>query len=231
MIIEYPAIKYRHELKHKIHAGEAIILSSRLKTFMRLDPNANEKGSYFIHSLYFDTPDDKALKEKLNGNLQREKFRIRYYNDNLEFIRLEKKIKHNGLCAKRSTRLTKEETQAIIDGKIEFLLTSKDPLKIEFYSKLKGELLRPSVIVSYERKAFIYDVSNVRVTIDQNLYTYKNTKEFLKLSHQRIKVDQQWVLEVKYNEFLPDIVKKTLQGIARQTGTYSKFAKSRLMDW
>ena len=33
-----------------------------------------------------------TLKEKLNGVSQRHKFRIRYYNHDLSFIRLEKKI-------------------------------------------------------------------------------------------------------------------------------------------
>ena len=231
MIFKYQPIQYRHELKHKINMGEAMILKSRLQLMMKQDEYSLSDGSYYIHSLYFDTPYDQALKEKLNGNLQREKFRIRYYNDDLSFIRLEKKIKHNGLCAKRTTPITKQQVQSILNGDIEFLLYCQDPLMIEFYSKLKGELLRPVTIVSYQRSAFLYDVSRVRVTIDRNLYTYKDCSQFLNLKNNRIKVDHEYVLEVKYDEFLPEIIQKALQGISRKTSAYSKFVKCRLLDW
>ena len=231
MIKNYKPIQYRHELKHIINPLEAEILNRRLNLLFSKDHYTLNEGYYDVHSLYFDTPDDRALKEKLNGVSQRHKFRIRYYNHDLSFIRLEKKMKHNGLCAKRSTKLTVKQVQDILNGEIDFLLRSGDPLMIEFYSALKGELLKPCVIVSYQRQAYTYDVSKVRLTIDRYLCTYKNIYDFLSLDHRKIGVDDFAVFEVKYNEFLPDIVKMAIQGLSQKTSAYSKFAKCRQIDW
>ena len=102
------AVKLRHELKHSIRNGEDAILTSRLKKLFPHDENAGPHGIYRVSSLYFDTPTDLALRQKLDGVNCREKFRLRYYGDDLRFIRLEKKHKITGLCGKRSTRVTEE---------------------------------------------------------------------------------------------------------------------------
>ena len=98
-------MKFRHEWKHEINYSDMLVLRHRLKAVARCDPNA-PNGRYFIRSMYFDTPYDKALKEKINGISRREKFRIRYYNGDTSFIRLEKKSKIDGLCGKQSASLT-----------------------------------------------------------------------------------------------------------------------------
>ena len=230
MIKNYKPIQYRHELKHIINPLETEILNRRLNLLFSKDHYTLNEGYYDVHSLYFDTPDDRALKEKLNGVSQRHKFRIRYYNHDLSFIRLEKKIKHNGLCAKQTARLSVEQVQDILNGEVDFLLKSENPLMIDFYSQIKGKLLQPSVIVSYQRQAYVYEISRVRLTIDHHLCTYQNKKDFLNLKHG-IPIDNHYILEVKYNEFLPEIVKMSVQGISQKTSSYSKFAQCRMMDW
>ena len=230
MIKNYKPIQYRHELKHIINPLEAEVLNQRLNLLFTKDHYTLNEGYYDVHSLYFDTPDDKALKEKLNGVSQRHKFRIRYYNHDLSFIRLEKKIKHNGLCAKQTARLSVEQVQDILNGEVDFLLKSENPVMIDFYSQIKGKLLQPSVIVSYQRQAYVYEISRVRLTIDHHLCTYQNKKDFLNLKHG-IPIDNHYILEVKYNEFLPEIVKMSVQGISQKTSSYSKFAQCRMMDW
>lgn len=231
MIIDYQPISYRHELKHQINELEIYDLKQKLALLFSKDQYCDKDGYYNVNSLYFDTPYDKALKEKMAGESQREKFRIRYYNQDLNFIRLEKKIKHNGLCAKRTVPLKVWQVEKILQGDIDFLLESQEPLMIEFYSKMRGNLLQPSVIVSYQRCAFIYDVAKVRLTIDDHLKIYKNWMDFLKLEETYISLEKDAVLEVKYNEFLPDVVAMSIQGISQKTASYSKYARCRLIDW
>ena len=107
-------MQYRHEWKHEINASDLLILRQRLTAVAKPDPHA--AGSYQIRSLYFDTPADRALREKLDGVNRREKFRIRCYNGDTAFIRLEKKSKLNGLCAKESVCITEKETAALLAG-------------------------------------------------------------------------------------------------------------------
>ena len=111
--------KPRHELKYFINTADYLAIKNRIKYIASLDINASSSGTYHIRSLYFDNFNDKALMEKINGYSRREKFRIRYYNDNFDFIRLEKKSKINGLCSKFSTKLSKEECEKIINNELE----------------------------------------------------------------------------------------------------------------
>ena len=102
------AISLRHELKHQINLREDLVLSQRLRKLFTHDKNAGPDGIYRVTSLYFDTPYDSALREKIDGVNRREKFRLRYYGTDTSFLRLEKKYKINGLCGKRSARMTQE---------------------------------------------------------------------------------------------------------------------------
>lgn len=80
---------WRHEWKHEINASDMMILRQRLRAVMETDPHA-VNGKYKVRSLYFDTPTDKALREKIDGTDRREKFRLRYYDQDISNIHLEK---------------------------------------------------------------------------------------------------------------------------------------------
>ncbi|HHV63518.1 MAG TPA: VTC domain-containing protein [Peptococcaceae bacterium] len=79
----------RHELKHYINYADVLELRARLPLVASLDKHAVE-GSYRVKSLYFDNYNDKALREKIEGFSEREKFRLRLYNNDTSFIRLKK---------------------------------------------------------------------------------------------------------------------------------------------
>lgn len=231
MMIEKRASAFRHELKHLISPAESRILSERLGRLFPRDSHAGPDGMYRVNSLYFDTPDDKALCQKISGVDQREKFRLRYYGQEPRFLRMEKKIKKGGLCSKSSARLTYEQAEKLLAGEIDFLLESGDPLLIELYSKMRGELLRPRTIVSYDREAYIFAPGNVRITLDSRLGTYPSCSSFLHLPACRLETDSgDTVLEVKYDAFLPDLVRMAVQVPDRKTGAYSKYAVCRRYD-
>ena len=224
-------VQMRHELKHRINRQEDPALSQRLRKLFRHDPNAGADGSYRVTSLYFDTPYDDALREKLDGVNRREKFRLRYYGCDTDFIRLEKKFKISGLCGKRSVRITAEQAVNLVSGEYGFLLDSGEPLLIEFYSKLQGKGLRSKTVVVYDREAFLYDIGNVRVTLDRNIRTGLGSVDFLNpdLFHMQV-MPGYTILEVKYDAFLPGIVSAAVQVPGRQASAYSKYAACRRFD-
>ena len=230
MAKEAAAIRLRHELKHTISPGEDLILSARLGKLFRRDKHADAHGVYRVSSLYFDTPTDRALRQKIDGVNCREKFRIRYYNDDLTFIRLEKKYKINGRCGKRSTKVTAQQVAAILAGDTDFLLTG-DALMQELYSKMRCQLLAPKTIVTYDREAFLFEPGNVRVTLDRNLRTGLASLDFLNPALHHVPVsDGTAVLEVKYDEFLPELVKMAVQVPNTQASACSKYAICRRYD-
>ena len=220
-------MKYRHEYKHEISRGDMLVLRSRLSAVMKNDVHAIN-GKYFIRSLYFDNAHDKALMEKINGVNIREKFRIRYYNHDPSVIHLEKKSKINGLCLKESATLTREQAQAIVDGEYGWMMDSDEPLIQELYSKILSQGLRPKTIVNYEREPYIFTAGNVRVTLDYNIRTGLNCTDFLNPDCITVPTGDTIILEVKWDEYLPDIVRDAIQLPSCRTGTYSKYAVCRI---
>ena len=194
---------------------------------MKKDVHAID-GKYFIRSLYFDNAQDKALMEKINGVNIREKFRIRYYNHDSSVIHLEKKSKINGLCLKESAFLTKEMAQAIVDGDYEWMINSGEPLIQELYTKIKNQGLRPKTIVDYEREPFVFSAGNVRVTLDYNIRTGIACTDFLNPDCVTVPAGETVILEVKWDEYLPDIIRDIVQLPSCRTGNYSKYAVCRI---
>ena len=221
---------FRHEWKHEISYGDMLVLRQRLRTVMKPDPHAKD-GKYFIRSLYFDNAADKALREKLDGVNCRKKFRIRCYNHDPGLIRLEKKSKQNSLGCKKTANLTAEETQAILDGHLDWMKDADRPLVWELYSKMRGQGLMPKTIVDYWREPFIYPAGNVRVTLDYDIRTGLRSTDFLNPDCVTIPAgDAPIILEVKWDEFLPDLIRNIVQLEGRHTSAFSKYAICRIYD-
>lgn len=223
-------MNYRNEWKHEISYSDMIVLRHRLSIVMRQDEHAIN-GKYLIRSLYFDNYFDKALKEKIDGIDKREKFRIRYYNHDTSLIHLEKKCKINNLCLKDSVPITKQQAQKIVENNYSWMMDSNVNLIQEFYSKISSQNLRPKTIVDYCREPFVYNCGNVRVTIDYDIRTAIKCIDFLNPKCITIPVkDCPIILEVKWDEYLPDIIKDIIQLPNCQVTAYSKYATCRIYD-
>ena len=221
----------RHEYKHQISPLEDLVLTGRLRRLFAHDAHAGTDGNYRITSLYFDTPYDAALREKLDGVDRREKFRLRYYGENPAWLKLEKKFKVNGLCGKQSVRLSREEGERLLAGDLDFLLEREEPVLRELYHKLRGSLLAPWTAVCYDREAFLYAPGNVRITLDRDIRTGLSPLDFLRPERLILKpLAGLTVLEVKYDAFLPELVRMAVQVPGRRAAACSKYALCRRYD-
>lgn len=220
---------YRNEWKHEISYSDLIAIRHRMRAIAKLDKHTREDGSYQIRSLYFDTPTDRALREKIDGVNEREKFRIRYYNGDTSMIHLEKKSKKNGMGNKQMAELTPKEAQAIVDGDLEWMTSSGRALVIELYSKIKSQGLRPKTIVDYTREPFVYPAGNVRVTLDYDIRTGLWCTDFLNPECVTIPVREPVIiLEVKWDEFLPSVIRSAVQLNGRHSSAFSKYRICRI---
>lgn len=221
-------LRYRHEWKHEISYADLLAIRQRLRAVAESDPHA-EDGRYLIRSLYFDNLDDKALCEKIDGVNLREKFRIRYYNGDTSVIHLEKKSKRAGLGTKFSAALSREEAQNIVDGRLDWMMESGRPLVQELYCKMRYQGLCPKVIVDYTREPFIYRPGNVRVTFDYDIRTGLSCTDFLNPDCVTIPAgDAPILLEVKWDAFLPAIIRDAVQTPGRRVEAFSKYAQCRI---
>lgn len=217
----------RHEWKHRIDTAGLLALRARLGAVLQRDPQALG-GSYQVRSLYFDNLADKALREKLESVNHREKFRLRFYNGDLSLLVLEKKTKTNGLCGKAQTPLSVEEARALLEGRHQELGASS-PLLGELRRKMGSQGLRPKAIVEYTREPFLYGPGNVRVTLDYNIRTALSPAGFLDPGCVTLPAaGAPVILEVKWDAFLPGLVRDLVQLPGTRTSAFSKYAASRL---
>ncbi len=218
---------FRHEWKHEISMGDVLSLRSRLQAVMSTDLHASG-GSYTVNSLYFDTPSDRALREKINGVSRREKFRLRYYNSDASAVLLEKKLKIDGLCAKLQANLPKEKAMALTQGRYRIFEQNGPPLLLELYQKMAVQGLQPKAIVRYTREPFVYAPGNVRVTLDYHIRTGADCARFLDPDCCTIPIPGDTaILEVKWDSFLPSIIRDLVQTPGTRTGAFSKYAACR----
>lgn len=221
----------RHEVKHYINLTDYFVLRQRLRAVLYSDAHVGSDGTYHIRSLYFDTPEDRALREKQDGVCNRDKFRIRYYNQNTSFIHLEKKSKRGDICIKEAAPLTTAQAQAIVDGDLEWMKESPVSLIQELYRNMVQNQLAPKTIVDYQRDPFVYPAGNVRVTLDHHIRTGLRCTDFLNPDCITIPVvDDAIILEVKWDAYLPDIVRDAVQLHSRRSTAFSKYAVCRAYD-
>lgn len=216
--------KFRNELKYICSEGELIQIHSRVQMLCDADAHAGPEGIYNIRSIYFDDLQNRYFFENENGTDPREKFRIRTYNASDSRITLECKKKERSMTHKDSCQLSKEQYQKILDGTLSASDVNSTLLE-KFYLIQEQRHLQPKVIVAYERTPFVYTFGNVRITFDRNIGSSTDISAFFDpyLPVRPILPLGKNILEVKYDELLPNFLYEAMNlGSLRQT-TFSKY--------
>lgn len=222
--------KYRNEWKYLSEDILLIPLEQQLQGILDRDSYTDESGKYTIHSLYFDDVYDTCARTNLAGDGIRFKYRIRYYNDNPNFLLLERKEKLNTYCHKKSAVLTKEEYYQILNQNVDNLLISKESVKKQFALDIITKGFSPKVIIDYERFAYVEPITNIRITFDKNIRASGDINAFLTGEYLSIPVNKgkQNVLEVKFDEVLPAYLRHVLESKKLVQQAFSKYYMGRV---
>lgn len=215
---------YRNEWKYYLSYWECEALRQRFNTLMERDPHAVH-GTYMIRSLYFDDYWNSAYNEKMAGVNYRKKYRIRIYDYSDRQIKLERKIKVDNYIHKDSASITRQEFEWILEGKYDFLLHHEKQLCREFYFECVSNVMRPKVIVDYEREPFVLKEGDVRVTFDSHVRAAILTNDIfdpLLPAYDTLPPDRV-VMEVKFTEFLPQFIKEALPPGGQEFSAISKY--------
>lgn len=217
--------KFRHELKYLCSAAELKMLEVRLQDVMRPDPHTDENGCYLIRSVYFDDLYDKCLNENESGVSPREKWRVRIYNANDRRISLECKRKEYGMIQKKSCRITRDQYERM--ARLEPVpITDENPALLNRMLLLqRTQLMQPKVIVQYLRRPFVCDEGNVRITFDMNITSSPSFDRFFMkdIWERPVLPKGQHLLEVKFDEYLPDYIYHAIQMTNMRLETFSKY--------
>lgn len=216
---------YRHELKYLVNQAEYRQLQTVLHSLLGYDSHAGNDGGYHIRSLYFDDLYHTAYRQKMAGVEVRKKYRVRIYNCLDGHIALECKHKNGAYIYKESVPLTREEYGALCRGDAGFLLHKSQPLARQFFLEARASIIRPCVIVAYDREAFVNDVGTVRITFDKNL-TAMDARQDLFDPHApgyHVLSPGQMVLEVKFTGILPEYIQSIFRAYSFVRTSASKF--------
>lgn len=228
-MVEVKKPRLRHELKYQIDALEHQLLQKKLSTLLQPDPATKENNHYNIRSLYFDDIENSALSKKQAGIYERKKYRIRIYNHSDSQIKFERKTKIGSLVLKECTQIIRADAEKLIAKKYDFLAKTDNPLLRDFYLETKCKLMRPVVIVEYDREAYIHQIGNVRVTFDSNLRIGYVCTSFFDMDDHATSVFNQKgiVLEVKYTDVLPSFISGLFPNTIRPQQAIGKFVLCR----
>lgn len=219
------AAKYRHELKYQVTAAQLAMLRNRIQNLAPLDSHTGENGIYTIRSLYFDDYRDRCFWENESGTDPREKFRIRIYNHSADRIRLECKRKERGKTLKTSCPLTVEQARLLMQGKALPDIGNQPPVLRKLTLQMLQTKMRPVVIVEYDRVPYVYPNGNVRITFDTNIRSSRAVDRFLDetIPNRPVLPLGQQLLEVKYDEYIPDFLYRNLQLEDLRQTSFSKY--------
>lgn len=221
-------MEYRHEMKFMVNDLQLELIRYRISPFMKRDLN-QEGDSYTVTSLYFDDWEDTCLRDNLDGNDRRSKYRIRIYNNDLECIKLEKKSKVHTMTKKDSVLISRGECDTFLDGKPLRIQSDFSKKKKQLICEMQLKALLPKSIVEYDRTAYVFKIGNVRITFDRNIRGISNIRHFGKEHMDAIPLLKSGVhiLEVKYDELLPKFIYDSLEIDTLQSTSFSKYCYSR----
>ena len=232
--LQYGGAALRHELKFYIGWQEYKLIRANLAPVLSLDENTKNPEGYLIRSLYFDDMYDTAMFEKLVGVQRRDKYRIRIYDYSDKIIKFECKSKYDAYISKTSAGISRAQTEAILGGDYSSLLTSGNPLLRDIYIKRNTVLLRPAVVVDYLREAYIYRAGNVRITFDKDVRAGVGSFDIFsrELPTYPVVERDQMVLEIKYDDYLPTLIRGLVKSLTGDASAISKYVmcRSRLAD-
>lgn len=222
----------RHELKYFIHPAEVEALRARLRPVMKMDSHCRGGKPYVIRSLYFDDIFDSAYFDKQSGVMNRDKYRIRIYRYSDREIFLERKRKLGDLIQKSSVQITRRLCEQIISGDPRGLYRANNPLLKDVYAQMRTRLLRPSVIVDYEREAYLHPAQNVRITFDLKLRSGLSSVDLFnpKLATVCPHDENTEILEIKFDNYLPDYISGLMAGTRAERSAISKYILCRRFE-
>lgn len=218
----------RKEKKFELSDVIATNLSNYCSTVLHQDDNNKDLG-YCVRSLYFDSYCNDDYEQKLAGDEVRKKIRLRIYDADDQYAKLEMKQKQNDNQRKRSLTIGREHSERLIQGDYQCLLEYDNPFALELYHLMTMQFYRPKCVVEYRRKAYTLEENNTRVTFDSDIRaTESNYNIFDKdLCLYPVYSTEKTVLEVKFNHFLLSYIKDIINSVDKIETSVSKYCLAR----
>ncbi len=219
----------RYEVKYTISHQQYHLLSSLLRSVLTVDEYAKENNAYYIRSLYFDSPENMDHISKADGLYERKKIRLRLYDLDQKTVKLEVKRKYGSIMRKETTTIDRMDVNALCAGDFDCLLKYNQDVANNIYKELKTTYALPKVIIDYEREAYVCKAHNIRINFDKNIRACSTGLDLLDKALPMVPLSEEnvYVLEVKYNSYLPDFIRDILSVPLMNRTSFSKYCIAR----
>lgn len=205
----------------------SIKIQEELQKLLECDSHSKD-GYYCVRSLYFDSIDDRDYYEKDAGIYLRRKIRLRIYDTNDTHAKLEIKAKEGDNQNKSSLILTREQARLLQEGEYSVLLDIDDELAYTLYTVMTLNVYRPVALIEYDRRAFVFDAFNIRITFDTNVRSDEiNLDVYNEAPEWNYILNESVVLEVKYDGKLFEPIADLLKKYNLVQSSYSKYVSGR----
>lgn len=208
--------RQRFEQKYMLEEEQVPAIREFVSNHLELDENGVGKPnySYPVHSLYLDSPELTTFWNTINGDKNRFKLRLRFYNDHPDSpVFFEVKRRMNNCILKQRGGVRKEAVPWLMRGQFP---DSRDLLKpegknlaaIQHFMELATKInAMPQAHVCYQREAYVDSVSDaVRVTLDRNVFTEVRTEATFETAMRDPSrpFGNRVILELKFTDRFPD---------------------------
>ena len=207
--------RQRFEQKYMLSEDEALAVRAEVVAHLDLDENGagQPNFSYPVHSLYLDSADLYTFWTTINGDKNRFKLRLRFYDDRPNTpVFFEIKRRMNNCIMKQRGGVRQEFVPYLLSGHLprEDHLLSKAPkqmIALQRFCELMTRIhAKPKVHIFYMREAYVSSDDQVRVTIDRNVFAEENLTSTVKtvMKNPVLNFPNQVILELKFTNKHPN---------------------------
>ena len=206
----------RFELKYRVNESVALQMREFIRSYLVLDEFSAGKVdySYQNHSLYLDSDDLRLYWDVINGDKNRYKLRIRYYDDHeASPVFFEIKRRMDNAILKKRCAVKREGVASLLAGQMPqphhlFSPGTKSWDAIQEFCRLKEDLqASPKTLVVYRREAWIsVDDNSARVSFDRDVCSAPHFTPDLttKLENYVMPFAPDVILELKFTGRFPN---------------------------
>ena len=220
----------RFELKYRLSHFQYLKLRNAIYPYMKKDryTKVAAGNGYLVRSLYYDTYDYRAYFEKMSGNNQRIKFRLRSYSKTIKengAVRVELKVRKANLVEKYSSFVPVDHYKYFILNRC--WPQNNDPVLIEFERYLHLKDLRPQVITEYCREGYESRLNDgLRICFDHKVRSAHAADLFPGHLFFKMHHPHSIVLEIKFKDELSPWLKTLVQNQGLRIIANSKFTQA-----
>ena len=222
-------------MKFMVTKKQVDALLARMSEYMNPDKYCTDGKYYSIFNIYYDTDDNRIVRNSISHPYYKEKLRLRSYDsptapDGKVYLELKKKT--GGIVSKRRAAMTLREACDFVENGRQPACTGyiNEQVVNEIKYFLSRNQVQPAVYLCYKRMAFFgINDKNFRITLDWDITSRRNDISLEKNCYgAKLLENGVFIMEVKLPGAVPKWLADTLAELKIYKKSFSKYGEEYL---